>query len=155
MWSCFLLDRFSSSGTDRPTFVGPEYIRAQLPIKEKLYNMEITGPTEDLQGNVPNPVDPETGQVAVATDNMGVAAYTIRLVGIWGELITYMNLGGKQRDQRPMWDDDSTFQRIKKATEKWRDTFGFVVVVEQMDANGVCACRTTADCDTRRVTAEG
>ena len=122
MWSCFLLDRFSSSGTDRPTFVGPQYIRAQLPIKEKLFNMEITGPTEDLKGDVPNPVDPETGQVAVATENMGVAAYTIRLVGIWGELIDYMNLGGMKRDQRPMWDDDSAFQRIKKATEKWRDT---------------------------------
>jgi hypothetical protein len=122
MWSCFLLDRFSSSGTDRPTFVGPEYIRAQLPIKEKLFTMEITGPTEDLQGNVPNPVDPETGQVAVATDNMGVAAYTIRLVALWGEVIDYMNLGGKQRDQKPMWDDDSAFQRLKQAADKWKDT---------------------------------
>jgi hypothetical protein len=122
MWSCFLLDRFSSSGTDRPTFVGPEYIRAQLPIKEKLFTMEITGPTEDLQGDVPNPVDPETGQVAVAKDNMGVAAYTIRLVALWGELIDYMNLGGKQRDQKPMWDDDSAFQRLRKAADKWKDT---------------------------------
>ena len=122
MWSCFLLDRFSSSGTDRPTFVGPEYIRAQLPIKEKLFTMEITGPTEDLQGNVPNPVDPETGQVAVASDNMGVAAYTIRLVALWGEVIDYMNLGGKQRDQKPMWDEESAFQRLKQAADKWKDT---------------------------------
>lgn len=122
MWSCFLLDRFSSSGTDRPTFVGPEYIRAQLPIKEKLFTMEITGPTEDLQGDVPNPVDSETGQVAVARDNMGVAAYTIRLVALWGEVIDYMNLGGKQRDQRPMWDDDSTFHRLKTSADKWKDT---------------------------------
>lgn len=122
MWSCFLLDRFSSSGTDRPTFVGPEYIRAQLPIKEKLFNMEITGPTEDLQGNVPNPVDPETGQVADARENMGVAAYTIRLVGLWGDLINYMNLGGKQRDQRPMWDDESTFSLLQKRADDWKDT---------------------------------
>lgn len=122
MWSCFLLDRFSSSGTDRPTFVGPEYIRAQLPIKEKLFTMEITGPTEDLQGNVPSPVDPETGQVADAQENMGVAAYTIRLVALWGNLINYMNLGGKQRDQKPMWDDESTFQGLRKAADDWRDT---------------------------------
>lgn len=122
MWSCFLLDRFSSSGTDRPTFVGPEYIRAQLPIKERYFKMEITGSTEDLQGDVPNPVDPEAGQVANARDNMGVAAYTIRLVALWGNLIDYMNLGGKQRDQRPMWDDESAFQRLKKAAEKWKDT---------------------------------
>jgi hypothetical protein len=122
MWSCFLLDRFSSSGTDRPAFVGPEYIRAQLPIREKLFNMEITGPTEDLQGNVPNPVDPETGQVADARENMGVAAYTIRLVAVWGDVINYMNLGGKQRDQKPMWDEDSAFQRLRKAADDWKDT---------------------------------
>jgi hypothetical protein len=122
MWSCFLLDRFSSSGTDRPTFVGPEYIRAQLPIKEKLFTMEITGPTEDLNGEVPNPVDPEGGQVAVAKENMGVAAYTVRLVALWGQVIDYMNLGGKQRDQRPMWDDKSAFQRLKKTADKWKDT---------------------------------
>lgn len=122
MWSCFLLDRFSSSGTDRPTFVGPEHIRAQLPIKEKLFNMEITGPTEDLQGNVPNPVDPETGQVADARENMGVAAYTIRLVAIWGEVIDYLNLGGKQRDQCSMWDEKSTYQRLQKSSTEWKET---------------------------------
>lgn len=122
MWSCFLLDRFSSSGTDRPTFVGPEYIRAQLPIRDKLFNMEITGPTEDLQGNVPNPVDPKTGQVADARQNMGVAAYTIRLVALWGDLISYMNLGGKQRDQKAMWDEDSKFNKLQKAADHWKDT---------------------------------
>lgn len=122
MWSCFLLDRFSSSGTDRPAFVGPEYIRAQLPIREKLFSMEITGPTEDLQGNVPNPVGAETGQVADAKQNMGVAAYTIRLVALWGEIISYMNLGGKQRDAKPMWDDESTFQNLRQSAERWRDT---------------------------------
>ncbi|KAK3060418.1 hypothetical protein LTR53_020121, partial [Teratosphaeriaceae sp. CCFEE 6253] len=63
MWSCFLMDRFTSSGTDRPIFVAEQYIRAQLPIREDYYAMEVTGPTEDLEGKVPNPVEPDTGQV--------------------------------------------------------------------------------------------
>ncbi|KAK6434560.1 hypothetical protein LTR95_009259 [Oleoguttula sp. CCFEE 5521] len=116
MWSCFLMDRFSSSGTDRPLFVAPNHIHAQLPIKERLFQLEITGPTEDLQGNVPNPVDPETGQAVDAKENMGVAAYTIRLVAIWGDLISYMNFGGKQREALPMWSEDSTYQKLKRAT---------------------------------------
>ncbi|KAK5122275.1 hypothetical protein LTR85_004186 [Meristemomyces frigidus] len=119
MWSCFLMDRFNSSGTDRPIFVAEQYIRAQLPIKESYYQMEITGPTEDLDGNVPNPVSPDTGQVSDAKENMGVAAYLIRLVAIWGKLVHYLNLGGKDRDERPMWAEDSVFHNIKSDTKKW------------------------------------
>ncbi|KAK5132399.1 hypothetical protein LTR08_009129 [Meristemomyces frigidus] len=122
MWSCFLMDRFNSSGTDRPMFVAEQYIKAQLPIKEKYYQMEITGPTEDLDGNVPNPVAPDTGQVSDAKENMGVAAYLIRLVAVWGKLTHYLNLGGKDRDQRPMWAEDSTFQKIIRDAEEWKES---------------------------------
>jgi len=121
MWSCFLMDRFNSSGTDRPVFVAEQYIRAQLPIKENYYQMEITGPTEDLDGNVPNPVEPDAGQLSDARENMGVAAYLVRLVAIWGRLIHYLNLGGKERDQHPMWSEASMFQSIKRAAEEWKE----------------------------------
>lgn len=122
MWSCFLMDRFNSSGTDRPIFVGEQYIRAQLPIKESYYQMEINGPTQDLEGKVPNPVDPGQGQMADAKENMGVAAYLIRLVSIWGRLINYLNQGGQERDEHQMWSEGSNFQSIKKAVEGWKDS---------------------------------
>ena len=122
MWSCFLMDRFNSSGTDRPIFVGEQYILAQLPIKESYFQMEITGPTEDLDGDVPNPVEADSGQMANAKENMGVTAYLIRLVAVWGKLIKYLNLGGKERDEHAMWADQSQFQSIKQAIKDWRDT---------------------------------
>lgn len=122
MWSCFLMDRFNSSGTDRPIFVGEQYIRAQLPIKESCYQMEINGPTEDLEGSVPNAVEPGQGQMADAKENMGVAAYLIRLVSIWGRLINYLNQGGKERDEHPMWSEGSNFQKIKQAVEEWKSS---------------------------------
>ncbi|CAK4031506.1 transcriptional regulatory [Lecanosticta acicola] len=122
MWSCFLMDRFNSSGTDRPIFVGEQYIRAQLPIKESYFQMEINGPTQDLEGAVPNPVDPGQGQMADAKENMGVAAYLIRLVSIWGRLINYLNQGGKERDEHHMWSEGSNFQSIKNAVEGWKKT---------------------------------
>ncbi|EMD00621.1 hypothetical protein BAUCODRAFT_60992, partial [Baudoinia panamericana UAMH 10762] len=119
MWSCFLMDRFTSSGTDRPTFVAEHFIRAQLPIRESYYQMEITGPTEDLEGNVPHPVPPDTGQLSNARENMGVAAYLVRLVAIWGRVIHYLNLSGKDRDELPMWAEGSMFLSIQSSLDKW------------------------------------
>lgn len=121
MWSCFLMDRFNSSGTERPIFVGEQYIRAQLPIRDKYFQMEVAGPTEDLEGIVPNPVEPGTGQMSDAKENMGISAWLICLVSIWGRMINYQNLGGKDRDGHPMWAEESTFCKIKKSIEQWRE----------------------------------
>lgn len=120
MWSCFLMDRFNSSGTDRPLFVHEQYIEVQLPVKEHLYVHEIHAPTENLEGNVPNPVPPDSGQLSNPRDNMGVSAYTIRLVCIWGKLIKYMNLGGKDRESEPMWSPESTYNAIKKEAKEFK-----------------------------------
>lgn len=120
MWACFMMDRFNSSGTDRPLFVNEQYIKAQLPIKEHYFQMEINGPTEDLEGGIPNPVQPRSGQLSDATENMGVAAYLIRLTCIWGQLIRYNNLGGKEKDEHPMWSEQSAYHGIKKLVDKWK-----------------------------------
>ncbi|KAF3000868.1 hypothetical protein E8E13_007531 [Curvularia kusanoi] len=128
MWSCFLMDRFNSSGTDRPLFVHEQYIEVQLPIKEHLYLHEIHAPTENLEGVVPNPVPPDSGQLANPRENMGVSAYTVRLVCTWGKLIKYMNLGGKERETEPMWSPESTFHTIKKEAMDFKDSLPDMLV---------------------------
>ncbi|KAF2119077.1 fungal-specific transcription factor domain-containing protein [Lophiotrema nucula] len=121
MWSCFLMDRFNSSGTDRPLFVNEQYIEVQLPVKEHLYLHEIQAPTENLDGGVPNPLPQDSGQLADPRENMGVVAYTIRLVCIWGKLVKYMNLGGKEREQEAMWSMKSTFNIIKTEAKDFKN----------------------------------
>jgi hypothetical protein len=128
MWSCFLMDRFNSSGTDRPLFVHEQYIEVQLPVKEHLYLHEIRAPTENLEGNVPNPVPPDSGQLADPKENMGVSAYTIRLVCIWGKLVKYMNLGGKERESESMWSPKSTFFSIRKEARDFKDALPEMLV---------------------------
>lgn len=113
MWSCFMMDRFNSSGTERPIFVNEQFIQAQLPIKEHYFQFEIPGVTERLDDAALVKTDPETGEPVNAKDNMGVAAYFVRLVAIWGKLIRYMNLGGKDRDPNPIWTDESTFAQLR------------------------------------------
>ncbi|KAF2676273.1 zinc finger transcription factor 1 [Lentithecium fluviatile CBS 122367] len=128
MWSCFLMDRFNSSGTDRPLFVHEQYIEVQLPVKEHLYVHEIYAPTENLDGGVPNPVDADSGHLSNPRDNMGVTAYTIRLVCTWGKLVKYMNLGGKERETEPMWSPKSTFHNIKREAKEFKEALPEMLV---------------------------
>ncbi|KAL4815245.1 fungal-specific transcription factor domain-containing protein [Aspergillus spinulosporus] len=117
MWACFLMDRYNSSGSQRPPIGNEKFIQIQLPIKESHFQMEIPGPTEDLEGNVLNPVPEDVGQLSNARSNMGVLAYIIRAVVIWGRIVDYLNLGGKRRDNHPLWSPESGYSRLRKQIE--------------------------------------
>ncbi|TAQ83806.1 hypothetical protein B7494_g7875 [Chlorociboria aeruginascens] len=117
MWACFIMDRFNSSGTDRPTFIKEETIKVQLPIKEKYFQLDMPGPTETLTGDVPHPVSPGAGQLSNAKGNMGVAAYMIKSIAVWGRIINYLNLGGKELDPHPIWHPESSYTDLIRQTE--------------------------------------
>ncbi|KAM0803374.1 fungal-specific transcription factor domain-containing protein [Usnea florida] len=120
MWACFLMDRFTSSGTERPMFADEDIIKVQLPVKESNFQMEIPGPTESLDGGVPNPVKSDTAQLADAQANMGVAAYMIRVIALWGRVIKYLNMGGKERDQYPIWDSKSQYAELRRQASDFK-----------------------------------
>lgn len=112
MWACFLMDRFNSSGTDRPTFVKEETIQIPLPVKEKYFQFDMPAPTETLDGRLLHPASPDDGQIADPRENMGVAAYLIRAIALWGRIITLLNQGGKDGDPLPMWDNASQYAKL-------------------------------------------
>ena len=121
MWSCFLMDRFNSSGTERPMFADEDKIKVQLPIRESNFQMEISGPTESLDGRVPNPiVNSDIGSSADPLKNMGVAAYMIRIIALWGRVINYLNMGGKEKDPKPMWDPRSRYAELRVEATNFR-----------------------------------
>ncbi|WYZ40196.1 hypothetical protein EsH8_IV_000537 [Colletotrichum jinshuiense] len=117
MWACFLMDRFNSSGTERPTFVREETIEIPLPIKEKYFQLDMPAPTETLNGKVPHPVSAEDGQMANAKENMGVAAHMIKTIALWGRVINYLNQGGKEHDAHPIWSAESGYARLLQEAE--------------------------------------
>ncbi|KAI2618659.1 zinc finger transcription factor 1 [Hypomontagnella submonticulosa] len=121
MWACFLMDRFNSSGTDRPMFIKEETVKIQLPIKEKLFQLDMPGPTENLQGQVPHPVPTDEGQLSDAKDNMGVAAYMVRAIALWGRIISCLNQGGMDSDDQSMWETDSDYARLLKQAEDFAE----------------------------------
>lgn len=116
MWSCYMMDTFNSSGTERPSFLNEEYMFIQLPIKESQFQMELPGRTEDLEGHVPNTsIQTLSEQMqAEAKENMGVSAFIIRSVTIWKRVVKYLNLGGKEKDSHQMWDPLSQFAGLQR-----------------------------------------
>lgn len=119
MWACFMMDRFNSSGSDRPPIGNEDFLNIQLPIKEPHFELEIPGPTEDLDGNVRRPVPPGIGQVSNPRDNMGVSAYIIRAIVLWGRITNYVNLGGKKKDPHPIWSPLSKHKQLKQQVEEF------------------------------------
>ncbi|TPX12109.1 uncharacterized protein E0L32_007224 [Thyridium curvatum] len=123
MWACFLMDRFNSSGTDRPTFMKEETIKIPLPIKEKQFQLDMPGPTETLQGQVLFPGAADDDNLAVeAKENMGVAAYMIKAIAVWGRVINYLSQGGKELDPHPMWSPESGYSNLVKQTDEMLST---------------------------------
>ena len=121
MWACFSMDRFNSSGTGRPMFIVEDDIKVQLPIKEEFFLMDISGPTESLDGSVPNPISPGSGQSSLAKDNMGVTAYMIRVIALWGRVVQYFNLGGREKDTASLWSPQSKFCSLQLTVEQFKD----------------------------------
>lgn len=119
MWACVLMDRYNSSGSQRPPIGNEKFLHIQLPVKESHFQMEIPGPTEDLDGNVPNPVPEGMGQLSNPKDNMGVSAYIIRAIMLWGRIVDYLNLGGKKKDPHPLWSPESGYTRLKRQIEEF------------------------------------
>ena len=122
MWACFLMDRFNSSGTDRPTFVKEMDMKIPLPIKEKLFQLDMPGPTENLKGDVVHPVSSGSGELSNAKENMGVAAYMVRSIALWGRIINYLNLGGREQDCFAVWQRESGFAVLLKETDAFESS---------------------------------
>ena len=122
MWACFMMDRFNSSGTERPLFVNDQFIQSQLPVKEHYFQFEIAGATETLENRPTARTDSDSAQATDLRENMGVAAYMVRLVAIWGQVIRYMNLGGKERDAHAMWSAESGFSNLLNTINEWRSS---------------------------------
>ena len=59
MFACFLMDRYTSSGSDRATFISEKKIDIQLPIRERNFQRGIPGKTECLEQYLSRSKDPK------------------------------------------------------------------------------------------------
>lgn len=118
MWACFMMDRFNSSSSERPMFAREQYIKIQLPVREDLFQMELPGQTEMLDGSLPEATsdDSKLG-ILTPSQNLGVAAFNIRAIALWGRLVQYWNLGGHEQETHPIWAPQSAYAQLATQIE--------------------------------------
>ncbi|KAF3929253.1 hypothetical protein AA313_de0205579 [Arthrobotrys entomopaga] len=122
MWACFFMDRFNSSGTSRPQFLDEADIHIQLPIKERMFITERPGLTEDVNGSISQIDTGGRSELKNAQANMGIAAFNVRVVTLWGRVMKYMNHGGKEKDVAQIWQPESNFAKLNEQAIRLRDT---------------------------------
>ena len=92
MWACFVMDRFTSSGTERPCLISEGEIEIQLPVHDRNLQLDAPAITEQLDGGVKDTSDTaEEQKLARAAESMGVGAYAVRAVAIFGRVVKYLN----------------------------------------------------------------
>ena len=117
MWSCFIMDRFNSSGTERPMFIKEEIVNIPLPVKERHFLLDMPAVTETLDGKILSSTPSGEDAAGDAAENLGVAAFVIRAIALWGRIIAYINQGGQEIDPQPMWNTSSGFAQLAKEAE--------------------------------------
>lgn len=117
MWACFAMDRFNSSGTDKPTFIKEETLRIPLPVKEKNFMLDMPATTENLHGEVPGAITTDGSEKTTARDNMGVGAYLVKAISLWGRIMRYLNQGGRDMDEKKAWEEDSVYTALVREAE--------------------------------------
>ncbi|QPH12305.1 hypothetical protein C2857_004427 [Epichloe festucae Fl1] len=122
MWACFLMDRFNSSGSDRPMFIKEELIQIQLPVKESYFQLGIPAQTESLDGSAGQSESPSDGQDTPREENMGVAAYTIRAVAIWGRIVAYLHQGRENMEDFALCNERSIYAQLVEQVEDLQRT---------------------------------
>lgn len=100
MWSCFIIDRYLSSGRARPQ-MDVETLHVQLPCSADDFRLGTNVKTEFLRLGVEPPQEDNslTGQLTQTGTGSDLSIY-IRLVEIWGRFSKWSCAGGRRSDLR-------------------------------------------------------
>lgn len=113
MYSCFILDRLMSFGSERPLSIAVESMLIQLPCSEMAYDLSLEVYTGLLQ--------PYGGSSQPQINDDSTLSRFINLVEIWGEISRYSSMGGRLQETHPPWDPRSTFYKLQEKTNAFNE----------------------------------
>ncbi|PNS14032.1 hypothetical protein CAC42_6545 [Sphaceloma murrayae] len=114
-WTCYLMDRFTASGSKRPSLIGDESIQLRLPA------WPADGPAMYQEG----PFFANGSNVPMAAGNGGsrvghsTYASLIEITRILGITNRYLAAGGVKGDSHFPWHSQSNLSRIRQDLEVW------------------------------------
>lgn len=87
MWACYMLDVWAGSGVDHLTILNEKDLKIQLPCNERQFLLQIPCVTEKLaEGEILDFVPTEDIPTKPG-ENLGMAAYYVRIVSIWRRVL--------------------------------------------------------------------
>ncbi|KAI5359756.1 hypothetical protein Slin15195_G116150 [Septoria linicola] len=109
-WTCYLMDRFTVSGSKRPSLIADESIYLRLPA------WRPQGSQVMVDGNF----FPSAGQISgVSNAAQGSGAMLIEIVRVLGVTNRYLAAGGVKGDSHFPWHAQSTLSRIRSDLDYW------------------------------------
>ncbi|KAF4428309.1 transcriptional regulatory [Fusarium acutatum] len=103
-YSCFILDRLVSCGSERPPSIPIESMLIQLPCSEMAFDLSLQVYTGLLQ--------PHEGSSQPQINDDSTLSRFVKLVEIWGEISRYTSMGGRSQEAHAPWDTKSTFYKL-------------------------------------------
>ncbi|KAK5165459.1 uncharacterized protein LTR77_008988 [Saxophila tyrrhenica] len=140
-WSCYIMDRYLSSGKYRPQMLQAKELRIQLPASERSFlfaekvrtlmlgeeehkvagraevqshrqaSLGMTG-TPDRKGQMHDSGEPEE-RLQVGADEGLVSRY-VKILEIYGKVVKWSCAGGRRTEQHPPWDPRCEFYQLNK-----------------------------------------
>jgi hypothetical protein len=89
MWACYMIDVWAGSGVDHLTILNEKDLKIQLPCNERQFLLQIPVVTERLQEGDIIDFIPAEDVPEKPKENLGMAAYYVRIVSIWRRVLRY------------------------------------------------------------------
>jgi transcription factor-like protein len=110
-WTCYILDRFLTSGSRRPSLISDDYIEVEPPRIHDVTDSIKEG-TRSFGASLSQPV---RGVLQV----LKPYGYLIEITRILGLVDKYLVAGGPKSDANYPWHEHSTLSKIRHQLERW------------------------------------
>ncbi|KAH7409875.1 fungal-specific transcription factor domain-containing protein [Phaeosphaeria sp. MPI-PUGE-AT-0046c] len=119
MWACYMIDVWAGSGVDHLTILNEKDLKIQLPCNERQFLLQIPVVTERLQEGDIIDFIPEEDIPEKPKENLGMAAYYVRIVSIWRRVLRFVK---HLDEEQPPWMSASGFAYLISDIQSWRQS---------------------------------
>lgn len=112
-WTCYLMDRFTVSGSKRPALISDEAIYLRLPSYQPLGSSTI------IEGNFFSNGSSLPYASGLSSANASSGAMLVEIVRVLGVAHRYLSSGGVKADSHFPWHSNSSLTRIRSDLDFW------------------------------------
>lgn len=105
-WAMYMLDRIAGTGRSLVESIRDEEVDVQLPMDEESFAKGIRKKTASL-------IPPDSDEGGDGTEDLGIMAYLVRILAIWGQVVQYVIQGKTRHRSTQPWHPGSDFAAIE------------------------------------------